>query len=280
VTRFLRRALLPAAWLNGRVRAQRWRGVRFLCYHSITESATSSLDALTLVVSRDGFARHLEMIRTAGYVVVSMIDALSLVESGRAAEGQFICFTFDDGRIDNFEVAWPLLRARGFSAHFFVNSGRLGQTIEQATMHGRIADCFMDAAMLRSIVNDGGSIGSHGLGHEDLTTLSDAALNRELVESRQVLEDAIEEPVTTHAYPFARYDARVVQAAGAAGYTHAFGIRTGTTAGLAATPDARLTIARNVIRSGADAAENYAIMRGGFDFTRHYSNVKTWLNRS
>ena len=121
--RKLRSMLLPLTSAIGRLRAHRWRGVRFLCYHSVGQPG--ELPALawrTPTISVDSFRRHLELMHKSGYRVVSMDRALELLASGNAEDGQYICLTFDDGRQDNFVNAWPLLRAAGHSAHFFVSS--------------------------------------------------------------------------------------------------------------------------------------------------------------
>lgn len=263
----LRGLVLPLASALARLREQRWRGVRFLCYHSVLPPGQlASLASRTLVISTAGFLRHLELIRRARYEVVSMTRALELAQS--PADGQYVCLTFDDGRLDNAAIAWPLLREAGYPAHFFVSSALLGTSIPY---EGAQQDRYMDVSALRQIVSEGGSVGSHARRHIDLCTLDDAELARELAGSREELASMIGGPVTTLAYPYANYNRRVVAATRAAGYDHAFGISTGTVSAL----HNALTIPRNVIRSGADAAENDAILRGGMDFTRLYSAVKS-----
>jgi peptidoglycan/xylan/chitin deacetylase (PgdA/CDA1 family) len=187
-----------------------------------------------------------------------------------------VCLTFDDGRMDNFVAAWPLLRQAGYPAHFFVNSAVVGQSIARPFEAGGATrpstDRFMDAEALRTVVREGGSIGSHGRHHTDLTTLDEPEILRELVESRRELEALTDRPIDTHAYPYASYDQRVLRAAEAAGYSAAFKLNTGTV--LAIGSRNRFTLPRNVIRTGADNPDNYAIIRGGFDFTRLYSEAK------
>jgi peptidoglycan/xylan/chitin deacetylase (PgdA/CDA1 family) len=253
---------LSIARASARVTARRWRGVRFLCYHSVASAGELSAPArASLVVSVDGFRNHLAWVRRSGYVVVAMAEARRLLHSGDAARGQFVCLTFDDGKLDNFAVAWPVLRAAGHSAHFFVNSAMVGQS---AT--------WMDADAVRTIVREGGSIGSHADHHVDLTRLGEPELRSELVESRRALEALTGGPIDTHAYPYGAYDPRVVRATEAAGYAVAFKVSTGAVRAIG--PHNRFAIPRNAIRTGADNPDNYAIIRGGFDFTRLYSDAR------
>ena len=268
---------LSFARVNGLLTATRWRGVRFLCYHSVVSAEElPGLSRQTLVLTVDGFRHHLEWIRRNDYVVVSMAEALRLLRCGDAPRGQFVCLTFDDGRLDNFVEAWPLLKRAGYSAHFFVNSSVIGRSFERPFelrgVPGSCTERFMDAEALRTVVREGGSIGSHGHSHTDLTTLGDPEILRELVESRRELEGLIDRPIDTCAYPYAFYDRRVLRATEAAGYSVAFKVNTGTVRSIGS--HNRFTLPRNVIRSGADSPDNYAIIRGGFDFSRHYSEAK------
>lgn len=268
---------LSIARAHALLTARRWRGVRFLCYHSVVPpDDLPGLSQATPVLSEDGFRNHLAWIRRNGYVVVSMADARRLLRSRDAPRAQFVCLTFDDGRMDNFVTAWPVLRQAGYSAHFFVSSAVVGQSFtcpdEPRSGTRSYTERFMDADALRTIIREGGSIGSHAHHHTDLTTLGEAQILRELVESRRQLEALTGRPIDTHAYPYASYDRRVVRATEAAGYAVAFKVNTGAV--LAIGSHNRFTVPRNPIRTGADNPDNYAIIRGGFDFTRLYSEVK------
>lgn len=260
----------------------RWRGVRFLCYHSVCPpDELREIEQLTPAMSVDGFRRHLQLMREAGYRVISMERALELVVSGDAERGQYVCLTFDDGRLDNFVHVWPMVRDAGYSAHFFVSSALVGETVHHQVGATAIVERYMDAEMIRQIVREGGSIGSHADHHVDLTTLDEDTLRRELGESRRLLEELTRGPIQTHAYPWAVYDRTVLAATRAAGYGFAFGATAGgTVKQLGPSDRARLTIPRNTMRGGPDAEENYVVMRGGLDFTRTYSDLKMrWTHR-
>jgi hypothetical protein len=76
----------------------------------------------------------------------------------------------------------------------------------------------MTRAQLRELADDGHEVGSHTITHPDLAKLDDAALTRELQESKTLLEQIAGRPVTGIAYPFGSYDARVIETAKALGY--------------------------------------------------------------
>jgi peptidoglycan/xylan/chitin deacetylase (PgdA/CDA1 family) len=118
--------------------------------------------------------------------------------------------TFDDGNASDVAHALPELRERGLTATFFVVAGRLGMPE------------FLSAADLRMLVQEGMTIGSHGMHHRPWRSLDDASLEEELVDSKRMLEDAIGRGVTDAACPFGSYGRRSLRALQAAGYRHVF----------------------------------------------------------
>jgi peptidoglycan/xylan/chitin deacetylase (PgdA/CDA1 family) len=74
---------------------------------------------------------------------------------------------------------------------------------------------------LGELAEAGWEIGSHTRTHPHLTTLDDETLREELVRSREEVEQRLGRACPTLAYPYGDHDERVVQAAGAAGYTAA-----------------------------------------------------------
>jgi peptidoglycan/xylan/chitin deacetylase (PgdA/CDA1 family) len=82
--------------------------------------------------------------------------------------------------------------------------------------------------MIAELDKGGVAIGSHGLAHVDLTTVSDSELDRELAVSKAMLEDRLGKPIPLFAFPYGRFSRRVWDAALKAGYTHLFTIQLGS----------------------------------------------------
>ena len=80
----------------------------------------------------------------------------------------------------------------------------------------------MSAAELRALHAAGQSIGAHGSTHTLLTHCTLAELDRELRGSRLALEDTLGAAVTTMSLPGGRYNAHVLAACAAAGYTEVY----------------------------------------------------------
>ena len=101
------------------IRALRPRGTPrdvVLMYHRVRSAVH---DPLELNVSPANFAAHMEVLVSSGMPVVPLEALLE------PANHQRLAITFDDGYVDNFEVAAPMLRTHGFPASFFVTTGAL-----------------------------------------------------------------------------------------------------------------------------------------------------------
>ena len=123
-------------------------------------------------------------------------DALLDQVDSRGGEARF-AFTFDDGNASDLEAANRLQR-RGYAARFFVLAGRLEKP------------GLTTAADLKTLREMGMIVGVHGYDHVDWRTLDDAGLERETVDARRVLEEALGERVNEVAIPFGSYDRRVM----------------------------------------------------------------------
>ena len=126
------------------------------------------------------------------------------------AQAHGAVITFDDSNETDFTIARPALLKRRMTAHFFILTGMIGQPT------------YMSPAQVRTLAEDGFTIGSHGIDHLNWRTLDDAQLRAETQDSRAALEQLIGRPVRSTGIPFGSYDARVLKAIRAAGYNEAY----------------------------------------------------------
>jgi peptidoglycan/xylan/chitin deacetylase (PgdA/CDA1 family) len=94
---------------------------------------------------------------------------------------------------------------------------------------------------------EGVTFGSHSYSHHDLTTLGEKECERDLRESRELLEDLLGRPVAFLAYPFGHHDRKVRRAAERAGFSHAFSLPEGRE------PTGRYAVPRVVVVPGNGA---------------------------
>ena len=104
----------------------------------------------------------------------------------------------------------------------------------------------MSWEMIEELGRGGVAIGSHGMAHADLTTLSDVELDRELTMSKSMLEDRLGQQVTLFSFPYGRFSRRAWDAALKAGYTHLFTIQLGYHRGFESFLYSRLCLTNNM----------------------------------
>jgi peptidoglycan/xylan/chitin deacetylase (PgdA/CDA1 family) len=187
-----------------------------LCYHAVSETFPADLSVRPAAL-RD----QLRLLQRRGYRGVTFTEAVM-----SPARGRRVAVTFDDAFASVEELGKPILDELGwpatvFAVSDFAHDGRplswQGTDQWAATEHaGEMRS--LDWERLRALARDGWEIGSHTVTHPYLTTLDDAALERELSASREAVEAAMDTGCASIAYPYGDVDARVVEAARRAGY--------------------------------------------------------------
>lgn len=97
----------------------RWSGVLVLNYHRVGDGSASSFDRGLSSASAEAFADQVRFCKSQ-LDVITPGDLPRVVARGR---GRYALITFDDGYRDNYEVAFPILRAESVSATFFITTG-------------------------------------------------------------------------------------------------------------------------------------------------------------
>jgi peptidoglycan/xylan/chitin deacetylase (PgdA/CDA1 family) len=191
-----------------------------LCYHAVSVDWPASLS-----VTPDALERQLRLLVRHGHRGATFEQ----VAAG-SADGRAVAVTFDDAYLSVLELAKPILDAAGFPGTVFVPTDYPDQPERPMAWDG--IDQWLGGPhepdlrpmawdQIGQLADAGWEIGSHTCSHPRLTTLPDDALARELRQSRARLEERLGRPCTTLAYPYGDHDARVVAAAGAAGYAAA-----------------------------------------------------------
>ena len=128
-----------------------------------------------------------------------------------------------------YEHAAPTLKTLGWPATVFLVSQLIGQRDAWCETHNPSGVTYplMNASQIRELRAQGFSFHSHTRCHADLPTLDDRALQDQLAGSREDLQDLLGEAVDYLAYPYGRYNDRVLSAAQAAGYCAAFSVQPG-----------------------------------------------------
>ena len=117
---------------------------------------------------------------------------------------------FDDGYESVYLIAFPLMRKYGFKGLVFPIAGYLGKENKWDITFGSFNRAnHLTVDQVRALSDSGWEIGSHGLTHTPFTSLSDKKLKKELIESKAILEDAINKKIESITPPFSRFNNRI-----------------------------------------------------------------------
>lgn len=159
-------------------------------------------------ITPDGLERQLIALRERGFRFVDFDRYLSFAEPNQ------LLVTFDDGWRDAFDYALPILERLQIPATFFlITSG----------MPGVPADRHMSPTQIRQLLRSGMTIGAHTQSHQTLDVLPLEVARKEIVGSKTRLEEWTNEPIRYFAYPFGRFNPRLMEMVREAGFQAACG---------------------------------------------------------
>ncbi len=124
-------------------------------YHRIGESEKTQFDPNVFSCTREMFEKHLIFYKS-NFEVITIDQLIKLTSTGKALSKCYLLITFDDGYIDNYEEAFPLLKKHHLPATFFVSTNYIENSIipwwdEVAYM---IKQCDMESIILPCSKNE------------------------------------------------------------------------------------------------------------------------------
>lgn len=111
--------------------------INIIAYHRVVAdiAKAESESYYGLVVSAETFRRHCELL-TQSYSVVSLETAAQVVKGKRRSHRPIAVLTFDDGYLDFYEEAFPILKELALPATVFLPTECIGKEVPLA--HDRI----------------------------------------------------------------------------------------------------------------------------------------------
>ena len=183
--------------------------VPVLLYHAITARPPDGLEQFTVHPQR--FAEHLDVLRKAGRVGLTVSQLAASLKGRRRLPGLPVLLTFDDGYADFLQAAEELAAAR-LPSTLYVTTGEIGSV-------GKLT-----RSQLRSL-DEAVEVGAHSRTHPRLDEVPPERLRDEVFGSKADLEDILQRPVHSFAYPHGDHDRVVRQAVIAAGFGSAAAVK-------------------------------------------------------
>lgn len=180
-----------------------------LTYHSINDS-NHELTSQLYQLSIDNFKKQINYLNNNNFISTNISNIFD--------KKNHYTITFDDGYEDLYQICLKLLNVQNincliFLCPIFIKSKKRGYlSISQ----------IKELSQYKNI-----EFGSHSYSHKNLQKLTLKDLEFEILDSKKWLEDNLNLPIRTFAYPFGKYDDRSLKILKSSDYNHAFNTKFG-----------------------------------------------------
>lgn len=184
---------------------QGFEGVPILMYHKVNPDPGTG--GYGLRVHPRNFEKQISYLLKSGFTAISLTDLADHYEKGSPLPPRPVIITFDDGYMDNYTYAYPILKKHGMTATVFVVAGTVGGINEFDYNAGRQPKNKMaDWTQLKEMAGGGMTIGAHTLRHPHLGDLNPEDVKTEITGSKMILEKELNRPVKVFCYPYGSYN--------------------------------------------------------------------------
>ncbi len=177
-----------------------------LMYHYVLDTELAKKDKR--IITPETFEQQMRFLKVNDYNVISLEEFSVYLREKKRVPRNTAVLTFDDGHLDNYVNAYPILKKYGLKATMFVIVDSLDKPD------------FVTKEQIIEMDNSGLiTIGSHTLGERHLPSISDEMdLKREIYDSKYKLEKILNKPVNCFSYPIGGFNKEIRQMVIDAGY--------------------------------------------------------------
>jgi len=199
-------------------RAHTSDSIPVLMYHRVLENPPTD-SSHGIWVSAKQFADQLASLQRRGFETITFRDYDRFLRGEARLPRRPIILTFDDGYVDNYTIAFPLLQSFGFRAVIFAVADKDRRTNfwDQDEQPAPL----MSASQLQELHRSGMEIASHTVAHPRLPVISAEEAFREVSDSKDSLEQLLGSVVLSFAYPYGALSQSVKNLVDEAGYKYA-----------------------------------------------------------
>ena len=165
-----------------------------LNYHSVHPTHGTS-------TRPEDFLKQMQYLET-NFTVISLSDFYEIRTRNGKLPVKSAMITFDDGYRDNYDYAYPVLKKLGLPATIFITTGFVNDDID--ITKGCRDYCgldHLDWLQVKEMSENGIQFGAHTHSHPILTEITPSEVEKEIIRSRQLLEEKLEKQPSHFAYP-------------------------------------------------------------------------------
>ncbi len=195
--------------------------VPVLLYHHVNPSRE---------ITPDGFQGQMEFLYKQGYVSLFLDELLEFFQSGKIKHKKSMVITFDDGYLDNWLFAYPILKKYNFKATIFVVTSKIrDEDIKESfnpdlDLHKERSPENFITWKQAQIMHQSGliSIESHTHYHyktgESWECRNNISLKEELLLSKSIIETKLNKKCVFVCWPWGNYDSQSIRLARESGF--------------------------------------------------------------
>ena len=185
-----------------------------LMYHHVEDGQlAASNNHTSLNVAPDKFRQQMQYLKDRGYQTVTMAALNNFFDNGVALPSKPALITFDDGYVNFYQNAWPILQEFGFTSTVFLTTGLMEN--DPYLSWGQIDQAKGNVLFA-----------NHTWSHKSLGGSIEAAQQEISLADTQLTDRGLNSP-KTFAYPYGTVSKAATDVLGQLGYRLAFTIKPG-----------------------------------------------------
>ncbi len=200
--------------------------IKVFMYHRIVPNDTDVIRDWHSV-SEQNFKKQLRLLDTFDFTAITFEDYHLYLQGKLTLPKKPVILTFDDGHLETYEVAVPILKEFDMRAVIYVIGNRNLKYAFWDQRDGTHVLPLMSEDQILDIYSDGFEIGAQTMSHPELPNLTKEEQVEEITGSKQSLEALLRKEILSFAYPYGCLSQECRSIVQEAGFKFACGVYTG-----------------------------------------------------
>lgn len=179
--------------------------IKILLYHQVNENNTVSKIGKVTKIDFDKQMVYL----TKRFNIISIQDMDEGLKGNQNLPKNPLIITFDDGCIDNYTIAFPILVKYKLPFTIFLVANKIEK------------NGYLTLGNIKTMKKFGATYGSHTLAHPDLRKVSKERKKKEIFLSKGTIKKLLNNSTQFFAYPYGEYNQEIITLSKEAGYSYA-----------------------------------------------------------
>lgn len=176
-----------------------------LGYHSIDDSGSS------ISIAPSQFEEQMDFLYKRDYKTITLRDYLDSIMMNQPIPRKSIVLTFDDGYKNIYDIAFPILKAFGFTATIFLVTGFMGKMDSWEKDKGIPNSPLLSWNEVAEMKKYGIDFQPHSHFHHLVANLTPDEIKAEVLSSKREIESRLDEKAEVFCYPYGKYDDKVIK---------------------------------------------------------------------